>query len=63
MVKQIKEIDKNSWSQRSKNLCLQKDLMNFIETFGKNVTDVMLRKKCNDDIKSASETKPCTLFS
>ena len=31
--------------------------------FGKNVTDVMVRKKCNDDIKSASETKPCTLFS
>ena len=37
--------------------------MNFSEIFGKNVTDVMLRKKCNDDIKIDSKTKPCTIFS
>ena len=54
MVKQ-KKIDKNSENRRSKNSYLLKDLMNFKEFGGKNVT--------YDYVKSDAKTKLCTLLS
>ena len=49
MVKQFQKNDKNSSNWKSKNLYLQKNLMNFSEIFRENVT--------YDDIKSDSPIK------